>query len=204
MCRSVVSPLSPSASFSVSAGFYRNRRRPGPSASCITSAQCLTRFHDPLRLASQPACPLCSLSEQTRETMRMGQLGQLCGPLASGVCLSTKRIHRDQHDYAWTFSPWFLVLKGADTCRHSHAVAIERVSTQSLPKNGSIPPGGEKFSPDLAEVADFRRLETNPKRTKTPPHAGFCRKLTAPQTGGGSTVSLIRSRIPSGHRNMQK
>jgi hypothetical protein len=180
MCRSVGSPLSPSASFSVSAGFYRNRRRPSARMSALLSL------------------------EQTRETMRMGQLGQLCGPLASGVCLSTERIHRDQHDYAWTFSPWFLVLKGADTCRHSHAVAIERVSTQSLPKNRSIPPGGEKFSPDLAEVADFRRLETNPKRTKTPPHAGFCRKLTAPQTGGGSTVSLIRSRIPSGHRNMQK
>ena len=77
-------------------------------------------------------------------------------------------------------------------------------SPLKVSKNGSIPPGGEKFSPDLAEVADFRRLETNPKRTKTPPHAGFCRKLTAPHTGGGSTVSLIRSRMPSGHRNMQK
>ena len=83
--------------------------------------------------------------EQTRETMRKWQLGQLCAPLASGVGLSTERIHRDQHDYAWTFSPWFLVLKGADTCRHSHAVAIERVSTQSLPKNGSFRPGAKNF-----------------------------------------------------------
>ena len=57
--------LSSGVGFSVSAGFCRNRRRPGPSASSLQRA-CLTRLHCPISSASHPACPFCSLKSRPR------------------------------------------------------------------------------------------------------------------------------------------
>jgi hypothetical protein len=93
------------------------------------------------------------------------------------------------------FSPWFLTLKGADTCHHSHAVAIERVKVSQ--KAGVFRTGAGDFAGFSPRLPISGALESNPKRTKTPPNAGFSRKLTARQTATGSTVSLVvRSQMP--------
>jgi hypothetical protein len=48
-------------------------------------------------------------------------------------------------------------------CRHYHTVPVEKVSAQSLSKTGVFRVWAGDFREILIEVADFRRLETNPK-----------------------------------------
>jgi hypothetical protein len=53
-------------------------------------------------------------------------------------------------------------------CHSYHAVTIEIVSTQSLCKTGIFRRRAGDFGQILVEVAGFRRLETDPKRPKSP------------------------------------
>jgi hypothetical protein len=64
----------------------------------------------------------------------------------------------------------------APHCKPYHAVPIEKVSAQSLPKTGVFRDRAGDFREILVQVAAFRRLETDTNRTKSPQNAGFWRK----------------------------